>query len=98
MLEYSIYGLSGFLLGGLTVWLYFRNKFIEVLTELEDKKLIIKTIHDHADELERANVKKMAKEHNAKVAKKSKSPKKDDKTTISKNKTVTKRNNKTKKV
>jgi hypothetical protein len=61
-----------FLIGGGGVWLYYRNKFTEVLTELEDKKLIIKTIHQHADEIERQNVKKMAKEHNAKVAKKTK--------------------------
>ncbi len=61
-----------FLIGGGGVWLYYRTKFTEVLTELEDKKLIIKTIHQHADEIERQNVKKMAKEHNAKVAKKTK--------------------------
>jgi hypothetical protein len=61
-----------FLIGGGGVWLYYRNKFTEVLTELEDKKLIIKTIHQHADEIERQNVKKMAKEHNTKVAKKTK--------------------------
>jgi hypothetical protein len=47
-----------FAIGGTGVWLYYRNKFTEVLTELEDKKLIIKTIHDHADLLERENVKK----------------------------------------
>ena len=58
-----------FLVGGAGVWLYYRNKFTEVLTELEDKKVIIKTIHEHADEIERQNVKTMAKEHNAKVAK-----------------------------
>ena len=58
-----------FLIGGIGVWLYYRNKFTEVLTELEDKKVIIKTIHNHADQLERENVKTYAKEHNAKVAK-----------------------------
>jgi hypothetical protein len=58
-----------FLIGGGGVWLYYRNKFTEVLTELEDKKLIIKTIHQHSDDIERENVKKFAKEHNAKVAK-----------------------------
>jgi hypothetical protein len=58
-----------FLIGGGGVWLYYRDKFREVLTELEDKKLIIKTIHQHADDIERENVKKMTKEHNAKVAK-----------------------------
>jgi predicted nucleotidyltransferase len=39
------------------------------LTELEDKKVIIKAIHQHADEIERDNVKKFVKEHNAKVTK-----------------------------
>jgi hypothetical protein len=68
-----------FLVGGAGVWLYYRNKFTEVLTELEDKKVIIKTIHEHADEIERQNVKKMAKEHNAKVAKAKKTEKPADK-------------------
>jgi hypothetical protein len=72
MLELLITTIGGLLVGGGGVWLYYRTKFTEVLTELEDKKLIIKTIHQHADEIERQNVKKMAKEHNAKVAKKTK--------------------------
>ena len=58
-----------FLIGGGGVWLYYRNKFTEVLTELEDKKVIIKAIHQHDDEIERYDVKKFVKEHNAKVAK-----------------------------
>jgi hypothetical protein len=58
-----------FLIGGIGVWLYYRNKFTEVLTELGDKKVIIKTIHEHADEIERQNVKKMVKQHNTKVVK-----------------------------
>jgi hypothetical protein len=61
-----------FLIGGGGVWLYYRNKFTEVLTELEDKKTIIKAIHDHADEIEKVNVKRVAKEHNKKVAKQQK--------------------------
>jgi ABC-type nickel/cobalt efflux system permease component RcnA len=64
-----------FLVGSVGVWLYYRNKFTEVLTELEDKKVIIKTIHEHADEIERHNVKKVAKEHNAKVSKATKKEK-----------------------
>ena len=64
-----------FLIGGGGVWLYYRNKFTEVLTEIEDKKVIIKTIHDHADQIERENVKKFVKEHNAKTAKVSKKTK-----------------------
>ena len=72
MLELLITTIGVLLVGGGGVWLYYRTKFTEVLTELEDKKLIIKTIHQHADEIERQNVKKMAKEHNAKVAKKTK--------------------------
>jgi hypothetical protein len=76
MLELIISAVCGLLIGGGSVWVYYREKFTEVLTELEDKKLIIKTIHDHADDIERSNVKKMAKEHNAKVAKKAKTEKK----------------------
>jgi ABC-type nickel/cobalt efflux system permease component RcnA len=76
MLELLLSSVGGLLVGGFSVWMYYRNKFTEVLTELEDKKLIIKAIHEHADQIERVNVKKMAKEHNAKVAKKEKVAKK----------------------
>lgn len=72
MLELLLITLVGVVVGGGVIWLYYRNKFTEVLTELEDKKVIIKTIHQHADEIERQNVKQFAKEHNAKVAKKEK--------------------------
>ena len=75
MLELLFYVTGGLLVGGITVWVYYRNKFTEDLTELEDKKLIIKAIHEHADQIERVNVKQMAKEHNAKVAKKTKTEK-----------------------
>lgn len=75
MLELLLPVIGGLLVGSVTIWLYYRNKFTEVLTELEDKKVIIKTIHQHADEIERANVKQFAKEHNAKVAKKAKTEK-----------------------
>lgn len=79
MLELLITTISGLLVGGVCVWLYYRNKFIEVLTELEDKKLIIKTIHEHADEIERQNVKQMAREHNKNVSKKETKTKKVEK-------------------
>lgn len=79
MLELLIATVSGLLVGGVSVWLYYRNKFIEVLTELEDKKLIIKTIHEHADEIERQNVKQMAREHNKNVSKKETKTKKVEK-------------------
>jgi polysaccharide pyruvyl transferase WcaK-like protein len=79
MLELLLPVIGGLLVGGVTIWLYYRNKFTEVLTELEDKKVIIKTIHQHADEIERQNVKQFAKEHNAKVAKKTKTEKVEDK-------------------
>jgi len=72
MLELLLITLVGVAVGGGLIWLYYRNKFAEVLTELEDKKVIIKTIHQHADEIERQNVKQFAKEHNAKVTKKEK--------------------------
>lgn len=72
MLELLVVGVAGAIVGGLSMWFYYRDKFKNVLNELEDKKLIIKTIHEHADQIERSNVKQMAKEHNAKVAKKEK--------------------------
>ena len=72
MLEFIVLGVASCVLGALTIWLYYRDKFTDVLTELEDKKVIIKTIHDHADQIERENVKKFVKQHNAKVAKKEK--------------------------
>ena len=58
MLELLLPSVGGLLIGGVSVWLYYRSKFTEVLTELADKKLIIKTIHSHADQIERVNVKK----------------------------------------
>jgi hypothetical protein len=73
MLEFVLTGVGSFVFGAGLCWLYYRDKFTNVLTELEDKKLIIKAIHEHADQIERVNVKQMAKEHNAKVAKKEKS-------------------------
>ena len=69
MLEIFICAISGALIGGLSIWFYYRKKFNDVLTELEDKKLIIKSIHEHADLIERSNVKKMVKEHNQKSIK-----------------------------
>lgn len=68
MQEILIFSIGGILVGSLSIWFYYRNKFKEVLTELEDKKVIIKTIHQHSDEIERLNVKQFAKEHNEKVA------------------------------
>lgn len=76
MLEISISAVCGLFLGGISVWLYYRDKFTEVLTELEDKKTIIKAIHQHADDLERSNMKQFTKDHNTKVAKKQKVVKK----------------------
>lgn len=72
MLELLLVVIAGAIIGGVSIWFYYRDKFKSVLNELEDKKLIIKTIHDHADQIERENVKQFAREHNAKVAKKEK--------------------------
>jgi len=80
MLEFILTTIGGSLVGGLTMWLYYRKQFTEVLTELEDKKVIIKTIHQHSDDIERQNVKQMAKQHNAKVDKKEKTIKKTNET------------------
>lgn len=76
MLEFILCSIGGLTVGILSTWLFYRDKFREVLTELEDKKVIIKTIHFHADEIEKQNVKQFAKEHNAKVVKKQKVEKK----------------------
>ncbi len=76
MTELLITTICGLLVGGIILWLYYRNKFTDVLTELEDKKVIIKTIHQHTDAIERQNVKQYAKDHNVKVAKKEKVAKK----------------------
>ena len=72
MLEIILSIFGGIVLGSVSIWLYYRDKFTNVLTELEDKKVIIKTIYEHADQIERENVKQFAREHNAKVAKKEK--------------------------
>ena len=69
MQEILIYSIAGIIVGSLSIWIYYRNKFKEVLTELEDKKVIIKTIYQHTDEIERQNVKQVAKQHNEKVSK-----------------------------
>lgn len=72
-----------FLIGSFGVWFYYRDKFTNVLTELEDKKAIIAALANHSDEQERQNVKKVAKQHNAKVdEKKVNKPKKTNKKSI----------------
>jgi hypothetical protein len=73
-----------FLIGGGGVWLYYRNKFTEVLTELEDKKTIIKAIHDHADEIEKVNVKRVAKQPKETTKKVAKQPKEKTKKVVKK--------------
>ena len=50
----------------LAVWLYYRHQFIEVLTELEDKKAIIAALANHSDEIERKSVRKISTDHNKK--------------------------------
>lgn len=80
MLEIFICAISGALIGGLSIWFYYRKKFNDTLTELEDKKLIIKSIHEHADSIEKSNVNKMVKDYNqksikSKVSKIDKTPK-----------------------
>ena len=69
MQEILIYSITGVIIGSLSIWLHYRNKFNGVLQELEDKKLIIKAIQNHAYEIERANVKKMAKKDNTNTEK-----------------------------
>jgi|APGre2960657404_1045060.scaffolds.fasta_scaffold00319_13 hypothetical protein len=67
-----------FFIGAIGVWLYYRDKFTNILTELEDKKAIIAALANHSDEIERENVKKLTKTHNAKVSKKEKTTKKEE--------------------
>jgi len=72
-----------FIIGSVGVWFYYRDKFTEVLTELEDKKAIIAALANHSDEQERQNVKKIAKQHNSSVAeKKTNKPKKTNKKSV----------------
>ncbi len=57
---------GGFVAVLLAVWLYYRHQFIEVLTDLEDKKAIIAALANHSDEIERKNVRKISNDHNKK--------------------------------
>lgn len=69
MLELVLLFVAGTIIGIASSWLYYRDKFQKVLTELEDKKIIISTIYEHADQIERDNVKTFVKEKDTKVAK-----------------------------
>lgn len=72
-----------FLIGSFGVWFYYRDKFTNVLTELEDKKAIIAALANHSDEQERQTVKKLAKQHNKSVVeKKAITPKKTNKKSV----------------
>lgn len=51
MQEILIYSITGVIIGSLSIWLYYRNKFNEVFHELEDKKLIIKAFSNMQMEL-----------------------------------------------
>ncbi len=67
ILLFTVRSVVPFLVGLLAVWLYYRHQFIEVLTELEDKKAIIAALANHSDELERENVRKISTDHNKKI-------------------------------
>ena len=67
ILLFTVRSIVPFLVGLLAVWLYYRHRFIEVLTELEDKKAIIAALANHSDELERENVRKISTDHNKKI-------------------------------
>ena len=72
-----------FIIGCVGVWFYYRDKFISLLTELEDKKAIIAALANHSDEQEKQSVKKIEKQHNVSVAeKKLNKPKKTNKKTV----------------
>jgi len=67
ILLFTVRSVVPFLVGLLAVWLYYRHQFIEVLTELEDKKAIIAALANHSDELERESVRKISTDHNKKI-------------------------------
>lgn len=67
ILLFSIRSILPLLVGVVAVWLYYRHQFMEVLTELEDKKAIIAALANHSDELERENVRKISGQHNKKI-------------------------------
>lgn len=67
ILLFTVRSVVPFLVGLLAVWLYYRHQFIEVLTELEDKKAIIAALANHSDELEKENVRKISTDHNKKI-------------------------------
>lgn len=57
---------SVFLAVLLAVWLYYRHQFIEVLTDLEDKKAIIAALANHSTEIERGTVRKISTDRSKK--------------------------------
>ena len=67
ILLFTVRSVVPFLVGLLAVWLYYRHQFIEVLTELEDKKAIIAALANHSVELEKENVRKISTDHNKKI-------------------------------
>lgn len=67
ILLFTVRSVLPLLVGVVAVWLYYRHQFIEVLTELEDKKAIIAALANHSDELERENVRKISSQHNKKI-------------------------------
>lgn len=67
ILLFTVRSVLPLLVGVVAVWLYYRHQFIEVLTELEDKKAIIAALANHSDELERETVRKISNQHNKKI-------------------------------
>ena len=58
-----------FVIGSVGVWLYYRDRFTDILNDLADKKAIIAALANHSDDLEKQNVKKLLKESNKKTSK-----------------------------
>ena len=78
-----------FLIGAGGVWFYYREKNQELAEALADKTAIVSSLLSHSDEIERQNVKQLAKKTNAKVVKeRTKEEAKKQKTTTQKRKTI----------
>ena len=72
MLELLIPAVGGALVGGISTWLYYRNKFTEVLTELEDKKLSLKQFINTLMKLKEKMLKRLLKLTTKKLQRKQK--------------------------
>ncbi len=74
ILTFVLQSVVPFLVGFISVWLYYRQKLVTVQTELEDKKVIIKELINHSNMVQQTQesvgkVKPIKKEKSVKVEK-----------------------------